>query len=128
MSGCRPLLTGWAEGVEVDFMIDTGCQVTILATSVFERMCVSDPRVRSRLHPCGRRLVSDSSPLTIQYKSRLSSLAKRVWFLANAFCTCVTKHSNAFRTFRNWLKNSKCVWHEQKLHVSRLPLFANFDL
>ena len=39
-------LTGWAEGVEVDFMIDTGCQVmilaTILATSVFERMCVSD--------------------------------------------------------------------------------------
>ena len=42
-------LTGWAEGVEVDFMIDTGCQVTILAMSVFERMCVSDPRVRSRL-------------------------------------------------------------------------------
>ena len=32
-------LTGWAEGVEVDFMIDTGCQVTILGTSVFERMC-----------------------------------------------------------------------------------------
>ena len=26
-------------------MIDTGCQVTILATSVFERMCVSDPQV-----------------------------------------------------------------------------------
>ena len=56
-------LTGWAEGVVVHFMIDTGCQVTILATSVFERMCVSDPRVRSRLRPCGRRLVSvDSSP------------------------------------------------------------------
>ena len=47
-------------------MIDTGCQVTILATSVFERMCVSDPRVRSCLRPCGRRLVSaDSSPLTV---------------------------------------------------------------
>ena len=60
-------LTGWAEGVEVDFMIDTGCQVTILATSVFERMCVSDPRVRSRLRPCGSRLVSaDSSPLTVR--------------------------------------------------------------
>ena len=59
-------LTGWAEGVEVDFMIHTGCQVTILATSVFERMCVSDPRVQSRLCPCGRRLVfSDSSPLTV---------------------------------------------------------------
>ena len=60
-------LTGWAEGVEVDFMIDTGCHVTILATSVFERMCVSDPQVQPRLHPCGRRLVSaDSSPLTVR--------------------------------------------------------------
>ena len=48
-------------------MIDTGCQVTILATSVFERMCVSDPQVQSRLRPCGRRLVSaDSSPLTVR--------------------------------------------------------------
>ena len=48
-------------------MIDAGCQVTILATSVFERMCFSDPRVRSRLRPCGRRLVSaDSSPLTVR--------------------------------------------------------------
>ena len=57
---------GWADGVEVDFMIDTGCQVTILATSVFERMCASDPRVRSQLRPCGHRLVSaDSSPLTV---------------------------------------------------------------
>ena len=35
-------LTGWADGAEVEFMIDTGCKVTILATSVFERMCVSD--------------------------------------------------------------------------------------
>ena len=30
-------------------------------------MCVSDPRVRSRLRPCGYRLVSaDSSPLTVR--------------------------------------------------------------
>ena len=43
-------------------------------------------------------------------------------------CTCVTKHSNAFRTFLNWLKNSKRVWHESKLHILRLPIFANFDL
>ena len=43
-------------------------------------------------------------------------------------CTCVTKHSNAFRTFLNWLKNSKRVWHERKLHILRLPIFANFDL
>ena len=55
-------LMGWAAEVVIEFMIDTGCQVTILATSVFERMCASDPRVRSRLRPCGRRLVSvDSS-------------------------------------------------------------------
>ena len=26
-------LTGWAEEVEIEYMIDTGCQVTILATS-----------------------------------------------------------------------------------------------
>ena len=39
-------------------MIETGCQVMILATLVFEKMCVSDPWVRSRLRPCGRRLVS----------------------------------------------------------------------
>ena len=60
-------LTGWAEEVEIEFMIDTGCQVTILATSVFERMCASDLQVRSRLRPCGRRLVSaDPSPLTVK--------------------------------------------------------------
>ena len=59
-------LTGWTNDVEVEFMIDTGCQVTILATSVFERMCAADPQVRSRLRPCARRLVSaDSSPLTV---------------------------------------------------------------
>ena len=58
-------LTGWVEGVEVEFMIDTGCQVTIL--SVFDRMCSSDPRMCSRLHPCGCRLVSaDSFPLTVR--------------------------------------------------------------
>ena len=59
-------LTGWAEGVEVEFMIDTRCQVTILATSVFDRMCGSDPRLCSRLRPCGHRLISaDSSLLTV---------------------------------------------------------------
>ena len=34
---------------------------------MFERICVSDPRVRSQLRPCARRLVSaDSSPLTVR--------------------------------------------------------------
>ena len=60
-------LTGWADEVEIEFMIDKGCQVTILATSVFERMCASNPQVRSRLRPRGRRLVSaDSSPLFVK--------------------------------------------------------------
>ena len=59
-------LTGRANDLEVEFMIDTGCQVTILATSVFEQMCAADPQVRSRLRPCIHRLVSaDSSPLTV---------------------------------------------------------------
>ena len=59
-------LTGWTNEVEVEFMIDTGCQVTILATSVFEKMCTAHPQVRSRIRPCARRLVSaDSSPLTV---------------------------------------------------------------
>ena len=59
-------LTGWTNEVEVEFMIDTGCQVTILATSVFEKMCKADPQVRSRIRPCARRLLSaDSSPLTV---------------------------------------------------------------
>ena len=32
-------LTGWTNEVEAEFMIDTGCQVTTLAKSVFEK-CV----------------------------------------------------------------------------------------
>ena len=51
-------LKGWANDMEVEFMIDTGCQMTILATSVSERMCAADPQVMSRLCPYGRRLVS----------------------------------------------------------------------
>ena len=59
-------LTGWTNDIEVEFMIGTGCQLTILATSVFERMCAADPQVRSRIRPCARRLVSaDSSLLTV---------------------------------------------------------------
>ena len=44
-------------------MVDTGCQVTILPTSVFERVCVADPRL----------LVSaDSSPLMVRGELCLS--------------------------------------------------------
>ena len=59
-------LTGWTNDVEVEFMIDTGCQVTILATSVFEKMCTAHPQVKFRIRLCTRRLVlADSSPLTV---------------------------------------------------------------
>ena len=62
-------LTGWTHDVEIEFMIDTGCQVTILSTTVFERMCTLDPKVRS----CQRRLVSaDSSPLMVQGQLELA--------------------------------------------------------
>ena len=62
----RLWLAWWGRSVEVEFMIDTGCQVTILATSVFEKMCKVHPQVKSRIRPCTRRLVSaDSSPLTV---------------------------------------------------------------
>ena len=62
-------LTGWA----VDFMIDTCCQVTILATTIFECMCAVDPKVRSKLRPCRRRLVSaDPSPLSVKGELELN--------------------------------------------------------
>ena len=44
-------LTGWTNDVEVEFMIDTGCQVTILATSVFEKMCTNPSASRIRINP-----------------------------------------------------------------------------
>ena len=63
VSGCAE----WPIPSLVEFMIDTGCQVTILSTTVFDRMCTLDPRVSSELRPCRRRLVSaDSSPLVVQ--------------------------------------------------------------
>ena len=45
-------LTGWTNDVEVEFMIDTGCQVTILATSVFDKICDIHPEVNLGLVPC----------------------------------------------------------------------------
>ena len=60
-------LTGWAHDVEIEFMIDTGCQVIILSTAVFQCMCAVNPEVRSALQTCRRRRVlADSSPLTVQ--------------------------------------------------------------
>ena len=44
-------LTGWTNDVEVEFMIDTGCQVTILATSVFEKKLRNPPSSKRRTGP-----------------------------------------------------------------------------
>ena len=61
VTGAPWFLTGWVEGTEVEFMIDTECQVTILA------MCVAAPRSRRQLRLCDRMLVSaDSSPLMVR--------------------------------------------------------------
>ena len=46
-TGAPWFLTGWAEGTEVEFIIDTRCQVTMVATSVFERMCTTNPQFGS---------------------------------------------------------------------------------
>ena len=66
-------LTGWTNDVEVEFMIDTGCQVTILATSVFDKICDIHPEVKLGLVPCAQRLVSaDSSPLIVRGRINLN--------------------------------------------------------
>ena len=73
-------LTGWTNDVEVEFMIDTGCQVTILATSVFKKMCEIHPQVRNGLVPCAQRLVSaDSSPLTVMGRINLNVATMGGW-------------------------------------------------
>ena len=64
--------------------------------------------------------VSDSAhygPATVEITFIFIGQTRLVF--GKCVCTCVTKHSNAFQT---WLKNSKRVWHEPKLHIS----FASF--
>ena len=74
-------LTGWAHDVEIEFMIDTGCQVTILSTMVFQRMCTVNPAVRSALQPCHHQLVSaESSPLRL-YANSGSFMSSTSWKL-----------------------------------------------
>ena len=62
-TGTLWFLTGWAEGTEIEFMIDTGCQ----ATSVFEQICVADPRFQCRgvtdLHGVSPDVLLSSEPL-----------------------------------------------------------------
>ena len=73
-------------------MIDTGCQVTILSTTVFQRMCTVNPAVRSALRPCRRRLVSaDSSPLMVQGQLELDivfpGLCCKMLFVVAKICS-----------------------------------------
>ena len=60
------------------------------------------------------------SPFQKKNKNKLDDSTVQITFIfigqthlvfGKRVCTCVTKHSNAFRTFLNWLKNSKRVWH-----------------
>ena len=80
----------------------------------------------SELHKLDPILISDKGDHTVQITFIFIGQTHLVF--GKRVCTCVTKHSNAFRTFLNWLKNSKRVWHEPKLHILRLPIFAHFDL
>ena len=101
-------LTGWTEDMEVEFMIDPGCQVTILATSVFERMCVADPQVRSRMRPCGRRLVSaDSSPLTVKGELELNvvfpGLTCCLWWLVLDRMVCWVRKPCSRVCYISWI-------------------------
>ena len=120
-------LTGWAEDMEVQFMIDTGCQVTILATSVFERMCAANPQMRSRLRPCGRRLVSaDSSLLTVKGEQELNVVFPGLLFVVvsigsdgllgtEALQLCLP-HQLDLRTGQLWAEGrSMLQLHQQRL-------------
>ena len=57
-TGSPWLLTGWVEGTEVEFMIDSRCQVTILATSCVPPTRVSGPAPTMPLVVGINRLVS----------------------------------------------------------------------
>ena len=108
--------------MEVEFMIDTGCQVTILATSVFERMCVADPQVRSRLHPCGRRLVSAELELNVVFPGLscdmlfvVASIGSDGLLGTEALQLCLP-HQLDLRTGQLWVEGrSTLQLHQQRL-------------
>ena len=124
-------LTGWAHDVEIEFMIDIGCQVTILSTTVFQRMCTVHPAVRSALRPCCRRLVSaDSSPLIVQGQLELDIVfpglcCKMIFVVANIgsdgllgteALQSYLPHQSDLRTGQLWADG----WSMLQLHQQRL--------
>ena len=117
-------LTGWADEVEIEFMNDMGCQVTILAASVFECMCASEPQVRAWLHPCGRRLVSaDSFPLSVKGEIELTIvfLGLSCDMLSSALIDCWVRKPCSRVCHINWICE---LWAEGRstlqLHQQRL--------
>ena len=117
--------------VEIEFMIDTGCQVTILSATVFKRMCVVKPEVRSALQVCRRRLVSaDSSPLTVQGQLELDIVfpglcCKMLFVVANIgsdgllgteALQSYLPHRLDLRTVQLWAEG----WSTLQLHQQRL--------
>ena len=109
-------LTGWANDVEVEFMIDTGCQVTILATSVYEKMCEIHPEVELELTMCTQRLISaDKSPLTVLGRIRLDivfpGLQCDIWCVVAAIGTDGLLGTEALRS---------CLPHQLDLRTGQL--------
>ena len=124
-------LTGWAHDVEIKFMIDTGCQVTILSTTMFQCMCAVNPEVRSALQTCRRRLASaDSSPLTVQGQLELDIVfpglcCKMLFVVANIVSDCLLgtealqsylPHQLDLQTGQLWADG----WSTLQLHQHRL--------
>ena len=124
-------LTGWAHDVEIEFMIDTGCQVTILSITVFQHMCTVNPEVCSALQTCRRQLVSaDSSPLTVQGQLELDIVfpglcCKMLFMVANIgsdgllgteASQSYLPHQLDLQTGQLWAKG----WSTLQLHQQRL--------
>ena len=115
-------LTGWThDDVEVEFMIDTGCQMTILSTTVFEHMCTVDPRVRSELRPCRRRLVSELSVafpgLCCDMLFVVANIGSDGLLGTEALQSCLP-HQLDLRTGQLWADG----WSTLHLHQQRLAL------
>ena len=114
-------------------MIDTVCQVTILAASVFEHMCTSDPQMRARLHPCGRRLVSaDSSPLAVKGEMScdmlvvVANIGSDGLLGTEALQSCLP-HQLDLRTGQLWAEGrSTLQLHQQRLAPQRTSVSKNF--
>ena len=118
-------LTGWAHDVEIEFMIDAGCNNFVY--NVFQRMCTVNPGVRSALQTCRRRLVSaDSSPLTVQGQLELVIVFPGLLFVvANIGSDCLlgTEALQSYlpdqldlRTGQLWADG----WSALQLHQQRL--------